>query len=89
LPEFRIVRSGCFRGGVPLPAGASAPDAVRFRAFTRPPQKDAPPAPPGHVRLTRLNLVFAIGADYQPRPSTLLWTGSIALPLDGDWIQPK
>src|SRR6266540_2615780 len=55
LPQFRIVRTGCFRGAVPLPPGAGAPDAVRFKSFTLPPKKDAPaPSGPSSVTLTRV-----------------------------------
>jgi hypothetical protein len=86
LLEFRIVRSGCFRGGVPLPKGGGQPDAVRFKAWSLPPKPDAP-APKGAPRvvLTRVNRVFAIGDDYLPRVSTFTWTGSIPLAIDGAW----
>jgi len=86
--DFRIVRSGCFRGAVPLPAAAGPPTAVRFRAFTRPPEKGAAPGP-GWVRLTRVNAMFVLGDDYTPRPSTYSWTGSLALPIDGVWKEPR
>jgi hypothetical protein len=83
LSEFRIVRSGCFRGAVPLPASAGRPEAVRFRAFSRA-QRGAAPAPSAVV-LTRVNSVFSLDERYQPGPSFFSWTGSIALPVDGDW----
>jgi hypothetical protein len=71
---------------VALPRAAGKPEAIRFRAYTRPPQKgEASPPTAGSVRLTRVNQVFTLGDDYLPRPSTFSWTGSIALPLDGDW----
>jgi hypothetical protein len=89
LRDFRIVRSGCFRGGVPLPAGAGGPDAVRFRAVSRAPARDGEQMSPGRVRLTRVNQVFTIGDDYLPRPSTYSWRGSLVLPLDGDWVRPE
>ena len=85
VPEFRIVRSGCFRGAVPLPSTAATPDAVRFRAFPPLPQKDKAPPPPGAVRLTRVNQLFMLGDDYLPRRSTFSWTGSVVLPLNGEW----
>ena len=88
LREFRIVRSGCFRGAVPVPATAGAPDAVRFRAYSLPP-KEGQPAKPGSVRLTRVNRIFTLGDDYLPRPSTYSWTGSLVLPIDGEWQSPK
>ena len=86
--EFRVARGGCFRGGVPVPAGAGAPDAVRFRAYSLPPKEGQPPRP-ASVRLTRVNRVFVLGEDYAPRPSTYSWVGSQILPVDGDWQQPK
>jgi len=84
LREFRVARSGCFRGAVPVPATASAPDAVRFRAYSLPP-KDGQTPGPASVRLTRVNRVFVLGDYYAPRPSTYSWIGSVVLPVDGDW----
>ena len=83
LSEFRIVRSGCFRGAVPLPASAGRPEAVRFRAFSRA-QRGAAPAS-SSVVLTRVNTVFTLDERYQPGQSLFSWTGSIPLPIDGDW----
>jgi hypothetical protein len=86
LPQFRIVRTGCFRGGVPLPAGAGRPDAIRFKAYSLPPRANAPaPAGPASVVLRRLNGVFTIGENYQPRSAVVAWTGSVALEPDGAW----
>jgi len=84
VTEFRIVRTGCFRGAVPLPASAGRPDAIRFRAVSRP-QRGAAAAAPASVVLTRVNHVFTLDGQYQPGPSLFSWLGSIALPLDGDW----
>ncbi len=83
LSEFRIVRSGCFRGAVPLPASAGRPEAVRFRAFSRA-QRGAAPAS-SSVVLTRVNTVFTLDERYQPGQSLFSWTGSIPLPVDGEW----
>ena len=88
LSEFRIVRTGCFRGAVPVASTAGAPDAVRFRAYALPP-RDGQPATLASVRLTRVNRMFVLGDDYRPRPSTYSWTGSLVLPVDGDWQQPR
>src|SRR2546421_12361060 len=57
LPEFRIVRTGCFRGAVPLPAGTNQPDAVRFKAYPAPPPRQGEPArkETPSVTLTRVN----------------------------------
>jgi hypothetical protein len=84
LREFRVARSGCFRGAVPVPATAGVPDAIRFRAFSLPPKEGQTPGA-ASVRLTRVNRVFVLGDDYAPRPSTYSWIGSVALPIDGDW----
>jgi hypothetical protein len=85
LPQFRIVRSGCFRGAVPLPAGAGAPEAVRFAAHTVPPRKDAsPPSGPSTVTLTRVNRVFTLDDGYFPKKSAFDWVGSTPLPIGGE-----
>ena len=76
--EFRIVRSGCYRGAVPLPTGVSAPDAIRFRAWPQPDAKE-----PAAVRVTRVNRVFTLGDDLQPKPSMFQWMGSLPLTIDG------
>jgi hypothetical protein len=88
LPQFRIVRTGCFRGAVPLPSGAGLPDAVRFKAFTLPPKKDAPPpAGPAAVTLTRVNRVFTLDDSYLPKKSVFAWTGTAPLAIDGNWFE--
>ncbi len=84
MPAFRIVRSGCFRGAVPLPADAGPPDAIRFRAHAVAPRAGAPPAPPGSVQLLHVNRVFIVDDRYQPLPSLFSWTGAVELPLDGE-----
>jgi hypothetical protein len=86
LPQFRIVRTGCFRGGVPLPAGAGTPDAIRFKAYSLPPRVNEPaPAGPSTVVLTRVNRVFGIDDNYQPRASAVSWKGRVPLALNGEW----
>ena len=86
LPQFRIVRTGCFRGGVPLPAGGGRPDAIRFKAYSLPPRENAPaPTGPSSVVLTRVNGVFTIDDAYQPRPMGFSWKGSSLLTLNGEW----
>jgi hypothetical protein len=77
--DFRIVRSGCFRGAVPLPPGAPPPDAIRFKAW--PAANTA--GKPAHVRVTRVNGVFVLADGYLPQPSRFSWTGSIELRVDG------
>jgi hypothetical protein len=88
LPEFRIVRTGCFRGAVPLPAGAGQPDAVRLKAHALPPKPNGPPrARPSSVVLTRVNRVFTLDDGYVPRKSVFEWTGSTVLPIDGEPLE--
>ena len=91
LPEFRIVRTGCFRGAVPLPAGTNQPDAVRFKAYPAPPPRQGEPArkETPSVTLTRVNSVFTVADNYQPRASTFTWTGSERLAIDGDWYEVR
>ena len=62
LPQFRIVRTGCFRGGVPLPPGAGRPDAMRFKAYTSAADARRAAASRGQrpVTLTRVNRVFTV-----------------------------
>ncbi|HEV8253705.1 MAG TPA: hypothetical protein VGQ78_03045, partial [Vicinamibacteria bacterium] len=84
-PEFRIARSGCFRGAVAVPAGAAADvRALRLRAHTRLPRKDEPPLPPGtgSARITALRL-FRLGTDYVPQPPLFTWSGEIELSAKG------
>ena len=84
LPAFRIVRTGCFRGAIPLPPDAGPPDAIRFRAYTVPSRPNAPPVPPGSVQLLRVNRVFIVDDRYQPLPSLFSWSGTQPLVLDGE-----
>jgi hypothetical protein len=86
-PDFRIVRTGCFRGAVPLPRDAAPPDAIRFRAWPR----GETNVKPASVRVTRVNKIFTLGEDFQPGPSQFSWTGSLLLTTDGtpaefDWV---
>ena len=88
LPQFRVVRTGCFRGAVPLPAGSGSPEAVRLKAYSLPPKANAPP-PAGTpaVTLIRVNRVFILDDSYVPRPSLFGWTGSSSLPIDGNPVE--
>jgi hypothetical protein len=86
LPQFRIVRSGCFRGGVPLPAGAGTPDAIRFKAYSLPPRDNAAAqAGPAAVTLTRVNGVFTVADSYELRPTGFSWKGTVPLGVNGEW----
>jgi hypothetical protein len=85
--DFRIARSGCFRAGVALPAGASATDvsALRLRAHTRPARRGERPIPPGsgRARIERVNLFYGIGPDDRPAPSLLRWAEGRDLAPEG------
>ena len=91
VPQFRIVRSGCFRVAVPLPAGTGLGDvrALRVRAFGCPPAKEAPPtcgapaAGRARARVTRINKVFMLDERFVPMRSVLVWTGRAALRAGG------
>jgi len=85
LPQYRIVRDGCFRAAIPLPAGAQAQDikALRARAYTRAPSDGQPPPRPNPVRLTRVNTLFMLDETYRPGPPLLHWQGSATLAPDG------
>jgi len=60
IPEFRIVRSGCFRGAVPLPASVGRPDAIRFSTRT------------GSADAVRFNTAFMLDEHYLPGPPLAL-----------------
>jgi len=79
--QFRIVRTGCFRGAIPIPGGSRPGriDAIRFRAWPQPEAKTPQPA----VRVTRVNRVFTLDDGYEIRPVQFEWRGSLSLKLDG------
>jgi hypothetical protein len=77
VPQYKIVRDGCFRGAVPLPAGTRREDvrALRFVASQRVSSNGTVGPPPTPVRIDRVNKVFMLGDDYVPRASILEWKG--------------
>jgi hypothetical protein len=84
--EYRIVRDGCFRAAIPLPAGARASDVQAFRAaaYTPAPSKGQPAVrPKGPVILRRVNTVFMLDERYQPGPPIVHWQGTAAIVADG------
>ena len=85
LPQYRIVRDGCFRAAIPLPAGTQVRDitAIRARAYTRATSDGQPPPPPNPVRLTRINTLFLLDEGYRPGSPLLRWAGSATLTADG------
>ena len=83
LTEFRIVRSGCFRAGVPLAPRSGPPDAIRFHAMRRQPHSGD--GAPNAVAVTRINKVFTFGSDYTPGAPLFAWIGWLDLPATGEW----
>lgn len=85
MPRYRIVRDGCFRAAIPLPAGVEARDvrALRVIAFERAPAEGAPPAPPDPLRVTRINKMFMLDEQFMPGPSMLHWQGPATLRAGG------
>ena len=86
MPQYRIVRDGCFRVATPIPGGARASDirALRVQAFERPPAEGAAPAAPDPVHLTRINRVFMLDEHYLPGASILKWEGVHTIRAGGD-----
>ena len=72
----RIVRDGCFRAAIPLPATAAITDVrgLRARVFAREGKTNATAA-----RLTRVNTVFALDERFVPGPPILRWQGAALL----------
>jgi hypothetical protein len=81
LPEFRIVRDGCFRAAVPMPAGSKGADitAVRVAAHPRPPRNGAAAPPPSTVRLQRVNSVMTLSDAYAVNIRDVAWRGAEAI----------
>jgi hypothetical protein len=76
LSEFRIVRDGCFRAAIPLPARATIKDvrAIRAEVFARPGKPNGTPA-----RLVRINSVFTLDEHFLPTHTVLKWSGAAQL----------
>jgi hypothetical protein len=91
LPQYRIVRDGCFTIATPLPAGTRSPDirALRVQAFERVPQEGKPRVAAGAVTFTRINKVFMLDEHDVPARSILTWEGSQALRAGGDPLEIK
>jgi hypothetical protein len=77
--QFRIVRTGCFRGAIPVPRDAGPANAIRFRGWRQPDTNVVQP----RVRVTRVNRIFMLDDDFLPRALEFEWKGSLALSLDG------
>jgi len=86
LPQYRIVRDGCFTIATPLPAGTRPSDirAIRVHAFERPPAEGKPRVAADPVTFTRINRVFMLDEHDLPGPSILKWEGSQTIRLGGE-----
>ena len=86
LPQYRIVRDGCFRIATPLPAGTRPSDirALRVQAFERPPAEGAARTAADPVHFMRINKAFMLDELFLPGPSILRWEGPVPIPVGGD-----
>jgi len=86
LPQYRIVRDGCFTIATPLPAGTRPSDirAIRVHAFERPPAEGKPRVAADPVTFTRINKVFMLDEHDLPGPSILKWEGMQTIRAGGD-----
>jgi hypothetical protein len=91
LPQYRIVRDGCFTIATPLPAGTRASDirAIQVHAFERPPTEGKPRVAADPVTVTRINKVFMLDEHDVPSPSILSWEGSQTLRAGGEPFEVK
>ena len=89
LPQYRIVRDGCFRIATPLPAGTKPSDirAVRIQAFERPPAAGAPKAASDPVVVARINKMFMLDEHDLPGESILKWEGPVTIRAGGDPVE--
>lgn len=85
LPQYRVVRDGCFRVATPLPAGVNARDirAIRAQVFARLAESGKEAPAPGPVRLMRINKVFMLDERYIPGKTLLEWMGPATLTAGG------
>ena len=80
VPEYRIVRDGCFRAALPLPAMAKASDIRAARVVAH--EREGKPTSTS-VRFTRLNTVFVLDEQYRPGRTLVSWQGSKELKPGG------
>src|SRR4051794_20753850 len=91
LPQYRIVRDGCFTIATPLPAGTQTADiqAIRVHAFARKPERDETPPPADPVHFMRINKVFMLDQHFLPGPSILRWEGPASIRPGGDPLEVR
>lgn len=76
VPEYKILRDGCFRAAVPIQGEPGDVTAVRVTADARPSKAGAaPPGRPPEVRVDRINTIFMLDGRYRPGPAMFRWTG--------------
>jgi hypothetical protein len=85
MRQYRIVRDGCFRVAIPIPAGIRERrvTALRVFALARPPVDGRPSPPPDSVRITRINKIFMLNARYEPGTSMGRWDGYVTIIAGG------
>jgi hypothetical protein len=89
LPQYRIIRDGCFTIATPLPIGTRPSDirALRVHAFARPPAQGTEAAAADPVQLTRINKVFMLDEHDLPGVSILKWEGAATIRAGGDPVE--
>jgi hypothetical protein len=85
MRQYRIVRDGCFRAAIPLPAGTRAGDirGIRALAYERPPAEGKPPVPPTPVRMTSINKLFLLDEQFVPGQTLITWRGTELIQAGG------
>jgi hypothetical protein len=80
MPEYRIVRDGCFRAAVPLPENVG-PQQIRAVQVVAHERAGKPATAP--IRFTRLNTVFMLDDELRPGRSVLQWNGNVEIKPGG------
>jgi hypothetical protein len=80
MPEYRIVRDGCFRAAVPLPENVR-PQQIRAVQVVAHDRSGKPATTP--IRFTRLNTVFMLDEQLRPGRSLLKWEGNVEVKPGG------
>jgi hypothetical protein len=71
MPEYRVVRDGCFRVATPLPPSIPTPDVRRLRIRAHPRKTDDVAREGSKTVTVGINSVFLLDDDYRPGPSIL------------------
>ena len=91
MRQYRIVRDGCFRAAIPLPAATRVADirGIRALAYERPPAEGKPPVRPTPVRLTSITKVFMLDEQFVPGPTLCSWRGTETISAGGAPFEVK